>query len=160
MLAHRRPSATALHLLPPTRRTDPSSSNALGHSEQAGAASQQAQHRGGERRALTSGGVSAAACSVLPTHGLTPKPHSLLLATAWLPPGRQGRTRTFLAAEYDRSTFTTAVGLPVIVCSVDGALLTSQPPAPGAQFLTSPVHKTLAAHPAEVRPPAGFGMAL
>lgn len=107
-----------------------------------------------------SGGVGAAACSVLPAQGLTPEQRSLLQSVARLPPSRQGRTRTLLAAEYSGSKFTVAAGLPTIACSVGGALLTPQPPDPGAQFLTSPPYKTLAAHPAELRPPAGFRMAL
>lgn len=93
----------------------------------------QAQQRGGEM-ALTSGGVSTAACSILLTHGLTLKQHCLLSATAWLPPSRQEQTWTSLAVDYDRNKFTTAAGLPVISCS-----------SPWGSVLNQP-HKALAAH--------------
>lgn len=73
--------------------------------------------------ALTSGGVSAAACSILLTHGLALKQHSLSPAAAWLPPSRQGQTWAFPAAQHNRSQFTTAARLPVVICSSPWSLV-------------------------------------
>lgn len=93
--------------------------------------------------AFMAGGVSADACSVLLT--CSREAQTLIGSRDCHPAGREGS-----GAEYNGNEFARAVGLPVIACSVDGALLTTIS-SKRRQF----AHQTLSARSAEVWPPAG-----